>query len=59
MKPQIVASPKWLRLLCFLLKNGFSTKMFARAPMEEPEPEPERSPAKETISGDMDKIVLE
>jgi len=33
------------RLLCFLLKNSFSRKIFGRAPLEEPEPEPDRSPA--------------
>jgi len=46
-EPQIVAPPKRLRLLCFLLKNGSSKKTFGRAPLEEPEPE--RSPAKQAL----------
>jgi hypothetical protein len=49
-KPQIVASPKRLWLLCFLLKSGFSRKTFGRVPLEEPEPKPERSPAKQALN---------
>jgi hypothetical protein len=41
-KPQIVASSKRLRLLCFLLKNNFSRKTFGKAPLEELEPVPQR-----------------
>ena len=48
-EPQIVAPPKRLQLLCFLLKNGFSKKTFGRAPLEEPKPEPERNPAKQVL----------
>ena len=44
-----MASPKQLQLLYFLLKNGSSRKTFGRAPLEEPEPEPERSPAKHKV----------
>jgi hypothetical protein len=36
-------------LLCFLLKNGFFEKTFGRAPLEELEPEPERSPTKRAL----------
>jgi hypothetical protein len=32
---QFVASPKRLRLLCFLPKNGFSRKTFGMDPLEE------------------------
>jgi len=49
-EPQIVAPPKRLRLLCFLLKNGSFKKTFGRAPLEEPEPKPERSPAKQVLN---------
>jgi hypothetical protein len=34
----------------FLLKNDFSRKTFGRAPLEEPELEPKRSPAKQALS---------
>jgi len=44
-----MASLKWLRLLCFLLKNGFSRKTFGRTSLEEPELEPKRSPAKQAL----------
>jgi hypothetical protein len=44
-------TPKRLRLICFfLLKNDFSRKTFGRAPLEEPELEPKRSPAKQALS---------
>jgi len=57
-EPQIVAPPKQLQLLCFLLKNGSSRKTFGRAPLEEPEPEPERSPAKQALKQVLQGIVL-
>jgi hypothetical protein len=41
-----MASLKRLRLLCFLLKNGFSRKTFGRAPLEELE----MSSAKEALN---------
>jgi hypothetical protein len=56
-EPQFVASPKWLQLLCFLLKNGSFRKTFGRAPLEESEPEPKRSPAKQALK--LDSIVLQ
>jgi hypothetical protein len=55
---QIVAPSKRLRLLCFLLKNDSSKKTFGRAPLEEPELEPERSPAKQAL-GDRHDIYLD
>jgi len=44
-KPQIMASSKQLQLL-FLLKSGFSTKIFGRTSLKEPQPELEKSHAK-------------
>jgi hypothetical protein len=36
--------------LFFIKKNGFSRKTFGRVLLEELEPEPERSPAKQSLS---------
>jgi hypothetical protein len=33
----------------FSSENGFSRKTFGRAPVEEPEPEPERGPATQAL----------
>jgi hypothetical protein len=48
-EPKFVTLPKRLLLHCFSLKNGSSCKTFGRASLEEPLPEPERSPTKQAF----------